>query len=113
MTDGDRRFFERHPSRTYRVRLASAAEVETAGATLDVDTAPVRGGRHVMLVRNLEPGVRLRVMAQAHAWMAGDLDSVGEDEAGRAYRWTCRPGTEAHRVEREAIAALRASGALS
>ena len=113
VTEGDRRFFERRPGRTYRVRLASAAEIESAGAALDADTTPVRGGRWVMLVRRLGDDVRLRVMAQAHEWMAGDLDLVGDDEAGRAYQWTCRPGTAAFQVEQEAIAALRAAGALS
>ncbi len=113
VTDGDRRFFERRADRSFRVRLASAAEVEAAGAVLDMGTAPVPGGRWIMLVRKLAGDVRLRVLAQAHEWMAGDLDLVSEDEAGRAYRWTCRPGTAAFRVEREAIATLRASGVLS
>ena len=80
---------------------------------LDAGTTPVPGGRWVMLVRKLAGDVRLRVLAQAHEWMAGDLDLVGDDEAGRAYRWTCRPGTAAFRVEREAIATLKAAGLLS
>ena len=113
VTDGDRRFFERRPDRTYRVRLASAAEVVTAGAVLDADTTPVRGGRWVMLIRKLAGDVRLRVLAQAQEHIAGDLDLVGEEEASRAYRWTCRPGTAAFRVEQEAIATLRAAGVLS
>ncbi len=112
VTDGDRRFFERRPDRSYRVRLASAAEVETAGAVLDASTAPVSGGRWIMLIRKLAGDVRLRVMAQAQERVAGDLDLVSEDEAGRAYRYTCRPGTAAFRVEREAIATLRAAGLL-
>ena len=111
--DGDRRFFERRPDRSFRVRLASAAEIEAAGAVLDKETAPLPGGRWVMLVRKLAGDVRLRVMAQAHEWMASDLDSVGDDEAGRAYRYTCRPGTSAFQIEQEAIATLRAAGALS
>ena len=113
VTDGDRRFFERWPDRTHRVRLASVAEIVSAGAALDVDTTPVRGGRHVMLIRKLAGDVRLRVMAQAQEHIAGDLDLVGEEEASRAYRWTCRPGTAAFRVEQEAIATLKAAGVLS
>ena len=113
VTDGDRRFFERWPDRTYRVRLASAAEIATAGAVLDADTTPVRGGRWVMLIRKLAGDVRLRVLAQVEEWAAGNLDAVGEDEASRAFRWTCRPGTEAARIEQEAIATLRAAGVLS
>ena len=112
-TDGDRRYFERRPDRTYRVRLASVAEIEAAGAALDMDMTPVPGGRHVMLVRKLAGDVRLRILAQAHGWMAGDLDLVGEDEAGRAYRYTCRPGTAAFRTEQQAIATLKAAGVLS
>ena len=111
-TDGDRRFFARHPGRTYRARLASVAEIEAAGAALDADTTPVPGGRHIVLVRKLAGDVRLRIMAQAYEWVASDLDLVGDDEAGRAYRWSCRPGTAAFRVEQEAIATLRAAGVL-
>ena len=111
VTDGDRRFFERHRDRTYRVRLASVAEIETAGLVLDADTAPVPGGRHVVLIRKLAGDVRLRIMAQS--WRADDLDLIGDDEAGRAYRYTCRPGTPQFQAEQEAIATLRAAGVLS
>ena len=111
-TDGDRRFFARHPDREFRARLASVAEIVSAGAALDVDTTPVRGGRHVMLIRKLAGDVRLRVMAQALDWIASDLDTVGEEEASRAYRYTCRPGTAAFRVEQEASATLKAAGVL-
>lgn len=113
VTDGDRRFFERRPERTYRVRLASVAEIEAASAVLDTDATPARGGRWIMLVRKLAGDVRLRVMAQAHEWVAGDLDSIENDAAERAYRYTCRPGTAAFQIEQEAIAALQAAGALS
>lgn len=113
VTDGDRRFFARHPGRTYRARLASVAEIQTAGAVLEASTDPVAGGRWIMLVCKLAGDVRLRVLAQAHERVAGDLDLIGDDEAGRAYRWTCRPGTAAFRTEQQAIATLRAAGVLS
>ena len=80
---------------------------------LDASTDPVPGGRWVMLIRKLAGDVRLRVLAQAHQWMAGDLDLVGDDEAGRAYRYTCRPRTASFRTEQQAIATLRAVGVLS
>jgi len=61
VTDTDRIFFEQHPDRKHRVRLASEVEI----AQLEI----VRGGvmtlppgmRHFAIVRNVAPGVRLRV----------------------------------------------------
>lgn len=57
--EGDRRFFERHASRSYRIRLASSAEMVSL-AQLE----PVReldlGDRWFVAVRQVAPGMRLR-----------------------------------------------------
>jgi hypothetical protein len=61
VTQADRRFFERFPSRQHRVRLASQAEIKQQeilnGATLAVPT----GCRIFIVIRDIAPGVRLRL----------------------------------------------------
>ena len=111
VTAADKAFFQRRPEREHRARLASVAEIETAGIVLDASTDPLPGGRWVMLVRRLADDVRLRVLAQSSRF--DDLDAIGEDEARAAYRAVCRPGSPQFEVERKAVATLRAMGAVS
>jgi hypothetical protein len=111
VTAADKAFFQRRPGREHRARLASVAEIETAGIVLDASTDPLPGGRWVILVRRLADDVRLRVLAQSSQF--DDLDAIGEDEARAAYRAVCRPGSAQFEVERKAVATLRAMGALS
>src|SRR5262245_56399734 len=63
VADTDRVFFEQHPDRKHRVRLAS--EVEIAQLEImngEVMTLPP-GKRHFAIVRNVAPGARLWVIA--------------------------------------------------
>lgn len=111
VTAADRAFFQRRPGREYRARLASAAEIETAGIVLDASSAPMPGARWVMLVRRLADDVRLRVIAQSSR--VDDLDGIDEADARAAYRAVCRPGTPQFQIEQEAVAMLRAAGVRS
>ena len=80
--DTDRRFFERHPERRFRVRLASEPEVESidilsGGSFLP----PPPGGRWFVLVNQIGPGVRGRsfILGPESA-----VDSNLSDDAARA-----------------------------
>jgi hypothetical protein len=61
VTDTDRVFFEQHPDRKHRVRLASDVEI----AQLEIVNGKLMslppGMRHFAIVRNVAPGTRLRV----------------------------------------------------
>ncbi len=81
VTDGDARFFERFPERQHRVRLASTAEVETDAILKgEPDISTASGSRWVTMVKQLAPGVRLRVVER----------SIGRGERLRSER---RSGT--------------------
>jgi hypothetical protein len=73
VTQADRRFFERFPHRQHRVRIASRAEIEQQelleGAVLWVP--PVC--RIFAIVRNIAPGVRLRLMIRGIEGAETDL----------------------------------------
>jgi hypothetical protein len=76
VTDTDRVFFEQHPDRKHRVRLAS--EVEIAQLEIvrgNVMTLPP-GMRHFAIVRNVAPGVRLRVFVTNARHATTDVPEV-------------------------------------
>jgi len=61
ITEADRVFFEQHPDRKHRLRFASDVEIaELEVVRGEVMTLPP-GMRHFAIVRNVAPGVRLRV----------------------------------------------------
>ena len=61
ITEADRVFFEQHPNRKHRLRFASDVEIaELEVVRGEVMTLPP-GMRHFAIVRNVAPGVRLRV----------------------------------------------------
>lgn len=63
VADTDRVFFEQHPDRKHRVRLASEVEI----AQLEIMNREVMslppGKRHFAIVRNVAPGTRMWVIA--------------------------------------------------
>ncbi|MEE7450007.1 hypothetical protein MRF4_20570 [Methylobacterium radiotolerans] len=81
--EGDRRFFDRHRGRTYRLRLASQAErqqvelIQGGSLNLTPDQAAF------VVMKQLAPGVRLK------ATSIGPRESIGEDltdaEAGSVF----------------------------
>jgi hypothetical protein len=80
----DRRFFERHPNRTHRVRLASRVEVETQALLKGVDLTPAPGSSYYVAVRQEVPGLRLRLL---FATDAGNETDVSEEEARFVFEW--------------------------
>jgi hypothetical protein len=61
ITDTDRVFFEQHPDRKHRLRLASEEIAQEETLSGKVKSLPP-GVRHFTIVRNVVPGVRLRVL---------------------------------------------------
>jgi hypothetical protein len=67
----DRRWFEKHPNRSYHLRPAAASEIPLAGSA----PAPI-----YTVIRQPEPGIRLRLFI----WIIGP---VQDDEETAAYLW--------------------------
>lgn len=105
--EADRRFFERRPARSHCIRHTGRAEIaaaERAGCGLD---PALPGFRWFTAVRQLAPGVRVRVYLQAPAMCETD---VPEDMAAALYRRS--EGRKARDVTASMVAALKAAGAL-
>jgi hypothetical protein len=72
----DRSFFEQHPDRSYRMRLATPNEVAVAELN---GSPPPTGGQFVwMAVRQVAPGVRMRLQVNA-APPVGPIADIPED----------------------------------
>lgn len=111
ITDGDAQFFDRHRDREFRVRLAGRAEVETDLILKGLGDLPlVPGAQWTTVVRQIAPGVRLRIVTQSIGRDAADFD-MGEDLARWAYDQLVVPGSYAHDQERQMRAALARMGA--
>ncbi len=111
VTDGDARFFERFPERQHRVRLASTAEVETDAILKgEPDISTASGSRWVVIVKQLAPGVRLRVVERSIGRDGNDFD-LSEEMARWAYDQMVVPGSYMWERERQMVAALARMGA--
>ncbi len=111
VTDGDARFFERFPERQHRVRLASTAEVETDAIIKgEPNISTVPGSRWIVIVKQLAPGVRLRVVERSIGREANDFD-LSEEMARWAYDQMVVPGSYMWERERQMVAALARMGA--
>jgi len=86
----DRLFFERHPERRHRVRLASRSEVEQL-AVLGATVCPP-GFRVYVAVRNVVSGVRFRTFRCAPVGMETD---ISEEGAAAIFEATVSPKTRA------------------
>lgn len=79
ITDGDRRFFERHPERNYRLRASGKAEVEILKVTEGAERIKlVPGARYYTVVKQVVPGSRIRRFIPN--WNGAETD-VSEQEA--------------------------------
>jgi hypothetical protein len=64
MTQADRRFFERFPTRQHRVRLASQAEIDERRILEELPPIP-DGLRFFIAVRQIAPCIRMRALVVA------------------------------------------------
>ncbi len=111
VTDGDARFFERFPERRHRVRLASAAEVETDAILKgEPGISTESGSQWVTIVKQLGPGVRLRAVERSIGRDGNDFD-LSEEMARWAYDQMVVPGSYMWERERQMVAALARMGA--
>ena len=104
VTEADARFFARFPERRHRVRLAAAAEIaQNAVLAPDEDLTPLPGSRWIVMVKQVQPGVRLRAFAQA---TGVDEFDVGEGEAKDLYDAKVRLGSRLYAIEAQVRAAM-------
>lgn len=71
--EGDRRFFDRHPARTYRVRLMSGAERQQVEIVQGAEITPAPDQAIFVVMKQLAPGVRMK------ATVVGPRASIGEE----------------------------------
>lgn len=107
--EGDRRFFARHPSRTYRVRVLSRAERAQMeafqGGTFNLNPeAPIA----FVALKQLAPGTRMKAVVFGPAFAIGE--DLTEAEARSVYEGYA--DLHPHVREREAmmLAAMRRPG---
>ncbi|MDI4665407.1 hypothetical protein K9U40_13865 [Xanthobacter autotrophicus] len=100
----DRRFFERRPDRQYRLRLASAAEVDLNRALSSTWADP--GGRLFVVVRRISHTVRIRALFFGPAENAADMDNVSEAEAAFLFQRARRQNAQLAGVERSTVEAF-------
>ncbi|MCC0808061.1 hypothetical protein FPV16_17900 [Methylobacterium sp. W2] len=99
MRESDRLFFERFPHRQHRVRRLSKAELaqfeEATGTTLLV---PSQADALFVIIKNLAPGVRLRIHT------LGPADETGDDapEAMVAALWNRKAASNPFLLKQEA-----------
>ena len=84
VTAADAAFFERHPARRHRLRLAAAAEIEEAELLSGRAARQRPGFRFFMIVRCIRPGVRLRAQALMRADVETDLSEYEAEELWNA-----------------------------
>lgn len=81
--EGDRRYFDRWPHRTYRIRLVSAAERKQVELFQGHPIRPDPDQAVFVVMKQLAPGVRMK------ATVIGPRESIGEEltdaEAGSIY----------------------------
>jgi hypothetical protein len=76
VTHADRLFFERHPDRKHRLRLASRAEIEQEELLRGAVLWAPPPCRIFAAVRNVAPGVRLKLMIRGVEDAETDLDEA-------------------------------------
>lgn len=97
MVRSDARFFERFPHRQYRLRRASAEEVEQAEIMLNGFAGNLPGRRPFCAVKNVAPGKRIRLFVDGPDDADVDID---EAEAMLVYEmFSSDDGTRAVEAE--------------
>lgn len=95
--DGDRAFFERHPERNNRLRVAGAAEIETLALVHGADTVRLPpGDRYYVVVRQVSPGNRIRIYRQN---VEGIDCDVPESYAAALFDHIVPPGSQGANIE--------------
>jgi hypothetical protein len=102
VTNADRLFFERRPERQHRVRLASQAEIGQNEILSGEPMYMPPGCRAFCIVKNIMPGVRLRLFGRG---LEGSETDLSETMARAIYEATSTPRS------REIEAALRRKAA--
>ena len=75
-TETSARFFERFPHRQHRIRFTGQAEIQQNEIVDREPWAPPAGYRYFTAVRNVAPGVRLRLYACAPECCETDVDEI-------------------------------------
>lgn len=81
--EGDRRFFLRHPTRAYRVRLISQAERQQAEIIQGGAIVPAPDQAVFVAIKQLAKGVRLKVSVVGSRAYIGD--ELTDDEARNVF----------------------------
>jgi hypothetical protein len=85
ITDADRKFFERHPHRRHRIRVAGRAEFEHVALAVGKRALPLEPGLiRFTAVRNVKKGWRIR--AFFHGVWNLDVDDLTEEAASDVFR---------------------------
>lgn len=95
VTQADRKFFERFPHRNHLVRLATRAEIEQLAIIHCHDQTLPGGFRHYVAVRNVAPGLRVRISIIG---CEGNDTDLPETEARLIFE--AHAGTKAHELEK-------------
>lgn len=103
--EGDRRFFKRHPGRSYRIRQASLAEVQTI-VECGLPEAPA-GSRWFTAVRQIIRGMRMRAYFQGSSDNSTDV----REEVARWLFERARPPDRTVERQLEDVAAGLGRGA--
>jgi hypothetical protein len=82
VAEADRRYFERFPQRRHRFRLASREEIAAMQA---MDGLPRGCTHYYFVIRQLEPGVRMKFAVGARRPL--DLDMT-ERDAAELFAWS-------------------------
>lgn len=97
ITQGDALFFQRFPHRRHRIRHASPAELEqNALVTGIADPSPPEGRRYFVAVRQVAPGIRMRLFAQS--FEDADVD-MSEVEAKQVFDFVSDSHDKANAIE--------------
>jgi hypothetical protein len=105
VTQADRLFFERFPYRIHRVRLASPAEIEQQELLEGAALWAPPPCRIFAVVRNIAPGVRLRLMVRG---VEGAETDLTEEMASAIFRDSATPQTWAVEAQMRKAAGARA-----
>jgi hypothetical protein len=90
VTQADRLFFERFPQRMHRVRLASRPEIEQQELIQGAILWAPPPCRIFAVVRNIAPGVRLRLMIRG---VEGAETDLTEEMAAAIFKDSASPKT--------------------
>ena len=98
--EGDREFFDRHKDRSHRLRLASRAEIAAYSLIGDKPNRLPEGQAWYSAIRQVRPGIRLRVVMAMRE--RADVDIFSETECRRIYEEGIGLNSETKKIDRAA-----------